>query len=407
MKILIATILLPYPLDSGGAQAQYNMIDGLRKKHTITLVYPENKHNSNAALQHLKVEWPEVQFKPFSYCAQYANLKFALSKLVRMFKILFFRNNNNFKVERILKPYGYDLTKRFVSFVNKAIKASEAELVQVEFYPYLNLVDFFPKNVKKVFVHHELRYIRNERMVEPLQLSARHKQYLDFLKTEEITELNKYDKVVTLTEQDKTILQSDGVTSPIIVSPAAVSTDVCPIKEWNGSIAFLGGAGHGPNEEGMAWLTNKVFPLIDWSSFEAPISFKIAGKGWEERHVKNFPTGQLQILGFVPDLSKEISGSILLVPILSGSGMRMKLLEGAAMGLPILTTTVGAEGLLFENGENCLKADTPKDFAECIRKLINDAELRSKLSVNAQSLYKNHYSKEALVEIRSKIYEGL
>lgn len=407
MKILIATILLPYPLDSGGAQAQYNMIDGLRREHTITLVYPENSHNCAKAASHLRRVWPEVTLRPYTYAAQYSSARFALSKVERMCKLLLMRHSDSFKIERILKPYGYDLTPRFGRFVRRAVRESGAELVQVEFYPYLHVADLLPEGVKTVFVHHELRYVRNERMLEPFRLSAAQRAELSRQKADEIATLNRYDKVVTLTDQDRQQLVADGVTAPIAVSPAAVSTEVCPLRPWEGSLSFLGGAGHGPNKEGIDWLSDRVFPLIDWKAQGRDVSFKVVGKGWTEADVRHFPAESLRILGFVPRLETEIAGSILLVPILSGSGMRMKLLEGAAMGLPIVTTTVGAEGLLFEDGVNCLKADTPEDFARAITRLTADAALRKTLSENAQRLFEAHYSKQALVRTRNAVYESI
>lgn len=407
MNITIITPLLPFPLDSGGAQAQYNMIDGLRKSHTITMVYPENAHNNRKALSHLRRVWPEISFKPYTLAAQYSNLRFFASKVERMLKLLLMRNSEKFKVERILRPYGYDLTRRFKSLVLRTIAESAADIVQVEFYPYLHVVDFLPSSVRKVFVHHELRYVRDERMTQPFSLSDAWRAYMKELKRDEIATLDKYDTVITLTETDKDLLRSDGVATRLEVSPAAISTEVADLAPWNGTLSFLGGSGHGPNQEGLEWLMEKVFARIDWSADLDGCSFRIIGKGWNERVVRNIPKERVEMLGFVPKLSTAMQGSALLVPILSGSGMRMKILEGAALGLPIITTTVGVEGLAFENGVSCLIADTPEEFAGSIIRLAKDEALRSSLASNAQRVFIDNYSKEALVEKRNKIYGTL
>ena len=76
MNITIITILLPYPLDSGGTQAQYNMIDSIRHEHHISLVFPENGHNSPEALKQLKALWPEVNFYSYSYFRQLCYLPY-------------------------------------------------------------------------------------------------------------------------------------------------------------------------------------------------------------------------------------------------------------------------------------------------------------------------------------------
>lgn len=111
-------------------------------------------------------------------------------------------------------------------------------------------------------------------------------------------------------------------------------------------------------------------------------------------------------MGFVPELSAAAYGGILIVPILSGSGMRMKILDGAALSMPLLTTSVGAEGLLFANGSSCLIADTATEFANALTRLISDDTLRKKLADNASDIFKNNYSKEALANKRNNIYNS-
>ena len=97
----------------------------------------------------------------------------------------------------------------------------------------------------------------------------------------------------------------------------------------------------------------------------------------------------------------------MLVPILSGSGMRMKILEAAALGMPIVTTSVGKEGLDFANEVHCLVADTPQEFAYATARLLNDAALRRKLALNAQALFKSKYSIETLADVRQQIYSKI
>ena len=94
----------------------------------------------------------------------------------------------------------------------------------------------------------------------------------------------------------------------------------------------------------------------------------------------------------------------MLVAILTGSGMRMKILEGAAMCMPIITTSVGVEGLNFKHGESCLIADSAEEFAKAIDRLRNDKNLRQTLAINAQQIYIQNYSISALGKIRNNTY---
>lgn len=407
MNITIITPLLPFPLDSGGAQAQYNMIDALRNKHQFVLIYPENCHNSSNAMLQLKRLWPNVTFAPYSYARQYANLPFVMSKAKRMFNLLTRNNSRQFKAERIIKPYGYDLSRRFKKFITATLEKSQADVVQIEFYPFMPLIDAIPDNCKTVFVHHEIRYVRNLRMMQPLQPTPQEQAYMFQLKDEEIQTLNKYNTVITLTDTDRDILQRDGVSTHIEVSPAAISSQVSRPDKACSALFFIGGFGHAPNQEGMRWLTGQVLPRIKKSLAAEHIALHIIGKGWQNVNVPSGNGIPVVLHGFVNQLADVAKEGIMLVPVLSGSGMRMKILEGAALGLPIVTTTVGVEGLPFKHQESCLIADTPEDFANAIVHLAGDQELRMTLATNAQTVFQQHFSKEALAQKRNQIYSSL
>ena len=399
MNITIITSTFPYPLKSGGAQAQYNFIDSLRHQHHISIICPENGKNTRAACSALSLLWPDVKLHLYSYPAQLTHFPFLWDKMVRAMKLKIKADNERFRVERALKPYGYDLSKRFLAFVNKHIREHNTDLIEVDFYPYLSIVNYLPKDIKHVFVQHEIRYVRNQRLLAPLQLTTTEQQYFEFLKQQELENLNKYDHVITLTDTDKRIMQEDGVTAPISVSPAAVNTPVLPFQEWNGKVTFIGGYGHIPNQEGMDWFLGKVLPLINIDKIQA---IEIVGGGWPQHYNSIHP--KVRFLGFVDDLTKAVHGSLLIVPILTGSGMRMKILDAAAMSVPFITTSVGVEGLNFKHNESCIIADTPNDFAQAINALIANTDKMHQLATNAQQLFKKYYSIEALSIIRNDIY---
>ena len=108
--------------------------------------------------------------------------------------------------------------------------------------------------------------------------------------------------------------------------------------------------------------------------------------------------------GYVEDLSPVLRGSIMIVPILSGSGMRMKILEAAANSVPIITTTVGVEGLDFENEVSCLIADTPQEFAGAIDSLVGDKALCRRLGESANNVYRTKYTAKILAQVRNELY---
>lgn len=397
MNITIITDVFPYPLKSGGAQAQFNMIDVLRKEHNISIIFAENGRNKMRAMRILKRLWPEVAFFSFRYYRQMLNPLFLKDKAVRAFKLKLMYDNPRFKVERVLKPYGVYFTKDFMNFINGVISKTKADIVQVEFFPYLQIIDFLPHTVKKIFIHHEIRFVRNKRLLAGINMTEREKQQEIYTKEREIKTLNMYDAVVTLTKTDKDILECNGVVVSIFVSPAAVNTPQIPFKAWNGSVVFIGGYGHYPNKEGVDWFLDEVMPLM-----AVDVSLQIIGMGWPSYYEQK--TGDVKLLGFVERLEDIVPGSIMIVPILSGSGMRMKILDAAAMNVPFITTSVGVEGLDFKNEESCLVADTPIEFAAALERLVKDEALRRKIANNAFAVFDETYSKLALAKVRDNIY---
>lgn len=406
MKVVIASIVLPYPLTSGGAQGVFNMIEGLRREHQITLLFPVNAGNTLAAMHELQRLWPDVDLRPYSYGRQMRHPRFVIDKAIRAFNLRFRASSQSFQVHRLLDHYGYYMTRDFRRFIHDILAEKQPDLVQVEFYPYLKVADLLPTGVKKVFVHHELRRVRNDRFLQPYRLTPRQQQLRDFIAREETADLNKYDAVIALTDTDRQTLIRQGVRVPVYSSPLAVSTPALRPQPWNGRLLFVGGYHHTPNQEGLRWLLGEVLPRIDWSLPGVATGLDLVGKDWTDEWLAMANRSALPIhnMGFVEHLEDVARGSIMVVPILSGSGMRMKILEGAALATPIVTTTVGVEGIAMQHGVSCLIADTPEAFALALQQLMADDALRLRLCTEAQNVFESHYSRSALCRIRANIW---
>jgi len=406
MNIVLITSILPYPLTSGGAQAQFNMIDKLRHKHKLYVIFPENGKNRKSAMKELHSLWPEVTFYCYPYYKQLLQPSFLFSKIKRAISLRIKSSCKRFLVERTLRPYGFPYSEEFYKFVNNTIKSCAADIVQIDFYPFLHLINQLPVGIPSVFIHHELRYIRNQRLLANVDLTDSECEYMDKVKEQEISDLNKFHVVVTLTDVDKKELQNEGVKTPIYVSPAAINSTVLPYEKWNNRIVFVGGFAHTPNKEGLDWFFSKVVPQIDWEKSSCT-GMDVIGSAWPGNYAEMFNMNGLQVKfhGFVPELADVARGAILVIPILSGSGMRMKILEGAAQGMPMITTTVGVEGLTFTSGDSIMVADEPSDFAKVLEDVMHDHTIRKRLTDNARQIFQEQYSAAALAEVRNSVYE--
>ena len=401
-SILIITSFLPYPIHSGGEQAQFNMIEALRKNCKIGIIFPLNRDNRVADVEALSLLWPEVRLFPYPLISQYIHLPFLIQKARRfLYKKLLHKVS---LVKDALDRTDFLTSKAYVDFINKAIAETKPDIIQVEFIQNLNIGGLLPKCLKKIFVHHEIGFVMTDRMLKNVSLTNKQQNKKKQKKRQEIARLNQYDGIITLTETDKDVLEKSGVKPPIYVSPAAVNTREKEYDGWNGLIVFVGGYYHRPNQEGMDWFLREVTPCVDWSKYPQT-QLKIVGLGWPTSYEENFNGLTVHLTGYVDDLSEHVSRTLMIVPLLTGSGMRMKILDASALSVPFVSTSVGAEGLNFSDGDTCMIADGAIDFAKALEKLMNDHSLREAIARKAHHLYKENYSLESLVERRKEIYK--
>lgn len=402
MNILIISPYLPYPLSSGGAQAVFNMIDNLRHQHKFTMVINEGGQNNSENRKLLQQIWPDVDLVYYSFKNQLLSPLFVYEKARRILLRKLMPSSRHFMIETTLRPYGEWFSWHHVSFIKNIIKKKNIDVVQVEFMESLPWVYHLPAGIKKIFIHHELGFVRKERLLSNFTLSIKEKQMLDKAKKTELEALKLYDAVVTVTEVDKQILQNEGANSNIYVSNLAVNTKPYSYSAKHNELTFVGGYGHLPNKEGIAWFLSEVAPLLSNNS----LRLNLIGTQWPKEYACNKDV-DVQLRGFVQELSNVALGTVMIVPIISGSGMRMKILEAAAMSLPIVTTTVGVEGLDFADGESCIIADTPADFAAAIIRLEKDETLRRSLGTRANQIFLEKYSPKVLADKRNVIYKQI
>lgn len=402
MNILIITPYLPYPLSSGGAQAVFNMVDNLRSQHNYTMIINEGGQNNAMNREALKKLWPNVDIIYYPFTKQLLSPSFVYEKTRRVILRKCFPNKRFFKVESILRPYGEWFSAHHISFIHTLIAKKHIDMVQVEFMESIQWIHYLPINIKKIFVHHELGFVRKERLLSSFTLTEREQKMLGNVKRMELEALNKYDAVITVTDIDKNILKKEGIERPIYTSNLAVNTKSFPYSVKHGELTFVGGHGHYPNKEGIDWFETKVAPLLK----DKKIKLNLIGTNWPAEYERDTNI-EIELKGFVKDLSDIALGNIMIVPILSGSGMRMKILEAAAMSMPILTTSVGVEGLEFKNNESCIIEDTPEGWASAIMRLNSDPDFRKLLGVNANRIFKEKYSPAVLADKRNEIYKKI
>ena len=405
-SILIITSFLPYPVRSGGDQAQYNMIEALRNDYNIGIIFPLNHDNQSKDVEAISSLWQNVRLYPFPLLSQYSYLPFFFQKAKRFLNRHIYLSKKRSKINEALGHTDFLTSKRYLRFVLSAISEMKPDLIQVEFIQNLNIGGFLPKSIKKVFVHHEIGFVITDRTLKDISLTNQQKKRMDEKKHTEISRLNRFDSIITLTETDKVILEKSGVKPPIYISPAAVNTKEMEYEGWNGQLVFVGGYHHRPNQEGVDWFLREVTSFIDWSKYPQT-QLKIVGLGWPASYERAFNGLTVHLTGYVDDLSVHVSQGLMIVPLLTGSGMRMKILDAAALSVPFISTSVGVEGLDFSDKDTCMIADSASEFAKALEMIMDDFSFRETIARKAYDLYKEKYSLSVLVSNRLSIYDKL
>ena len=225
MRILFVLPYIPYPLDSGGNQAVFSMIDNLRKKHRISVIFRIYRHSEQVeALQRL---WGDVDFYIFNYANVSAEKQPLIFKSFKFRFINYIKNSFNRKYDRYLYRMLYkstsvesqlwtrlflglrsgNLDMDFCKFVKDVAVKHHFDVIQTEFIDFLDLCYYLPEKTKKVFVHHEISFVKNENELSLLPMvSDEMKIEYQKKKDAEISMLRRYDYIITLTDVDKKIL---------------------------------------------------------------------------------------------------------------------------------------------------------------------------------------------------------
>ena len=157
-------------------------------------------------------------------------------------------------------------------------------------------------------------------------------------------------------------------------------------------LMYVGFLGWEPNAQGLLWFIEQVWPQL--VQRHPDLRFDIVGKNPDQRLQAAAASWEgISLQGFVPDLQDIYRDSrVSVAPLLFGSGMKVKVLDAMARGMPIVTTSVGAEGIDMESGKHLLVADTPDDMANEVDRLLTDSDLWQRLQVNSRALIRERYT---------------
>jgi len=227
---------------------------------------------------------------------------------------------------------------------------------------------------------------------ESLELQARRYEAL------ELAACSEFDRIYVCSECDRKALAGDGHSELYVLANAVRLPPEAPPRAGGetSTLLFVGTLGHYPNEDAIVYFATQVLPLIRRESGRE-LEVHAVGAGASGRLHELAPAVGVELAGARPDLdSWYAKANVVILPIRAGGGTRIKLLEAFSYKRPVVSTSIGAEGIDALHGEHLLLADTPEAFAQCCVRLMSDREMADRLVENAYSLLLRSYTIEAM-----------
>lgn len=401
MKILFLTLIVPYPPDAGPRIKTWNVLKYLAEQgYSITLVTfvrkDEEKH-----LPQLK----RICEKVIPIPIQRTKIRDVLSMISSQLRCTPFLIERDYRPEMALA-----LKKLLQEEIFNVVHIDQVNMAQ-----FVVNQDNIHLSSKTIFDAHNATWAILDRMRSQVPLFFRPLITLEAkkLKKYEYRLVKQVDHVLTVTEIDRDLLLEKpgdpSLVSKLHVLPIAVNTqEIQPVMRKKGSqqILTIGSLNYPPNADGIRWFLREVFPLIKKINDAALLT--IIGKNPpNDFYYLAAPFGDdIQIKGYVEDLTPHLENSALMVvPVLAGGGMRVRILEAFARGIPVVTTTIGLEGIAANNGKEVLVEDDPVSFARAVVKLLDQPARQQTLAENARELVTKLYDWKVVLKELDRIYQ--
>lgn len=388
MKVLFICNKSPYPPNEGGSLGMYVFIKGIADAGHQVKVLALNTNKS----------YIDPANVPEDFRKQ-TRIEF-IDKDLRVKPVAAFLNlfsSRSFHVERFISG-------KFEDKLTEVLKNEVFDIVQVEYLymaPYLKLIRKYSK-AKVILRSHNIEHMIWGRITS-ITRNPMKKAYLNLLskrlKNYELSVINDFDGMTTVSKIDAGYFRNSGCRIPVSDIPFGIDID----KYHKGENSFefpslfhLGAMNWIPNLEGIKWFLDHAWPLIH-KKFPG-LKFYLAGRLMPEWLLK-IRLPNVEVLGEVPDATAFInSKAVMIVPLFSGSGIRVKIIEGMALGKAVISTAIGAEGIEYTNGENIMIANDPPEFLEAIERCINNRGFTERLGTNARKLIEDQHSLRTIIQ---------
>lgn len=369
----------------------FHLLKHLCKYHDVTV----SGFYENGDMEYFVREFPELHGKMHFI---HRNTK----KFRRLKQLRAYFSDHSWWFNWIKSP---ELTQTLQNLLDK----NDYDILQVEYSSmgYMQL----ETDAVKILDAHNVEYDNFRRMAKVKWSILRKKFYQHEYETtfrEEIQGFRRQDALFVTSERDKKLIAKDLPEKPQFVIPNGVDMEYFSSKnsrEEPFSIVFTGAMKYIPNTDGMIYFLEEIFPLIKKQVPQAKVY--IVGSQPPAK-LKAYASDSVKITGFVDDVRPYIDkASVFVVPLNMGSGTRLKVLEALSMQKPVVSTSVGCEGIDVEDGKHLLIRDNPKEFADAVIQLFEDKNQKHRLIEYGFELMKQKYDWKVVGEAIEHSFEHL
>lgn len=395
-KILIVTNRVPFPLKDGGNLAMLAMIDGYQQAGWQVYLLSMNTSRHYVKHEQLKQLYREL------YAFEWVDVDNSL-KWTNIAKNYIFSN----QPEHALRFYNEGFREKLESVIT-SFKPDVVQVESVYLSTYMPTIKEHSDAVTILRLHNIEYQIwggmanRNKNRIKKIYLNNLTERIRNF----ERAAWKEYDLLLPITEKDANLVNRFEIVKNMLVAPFSI--DITKIKkgineQWVGY--HIGAMDWIPNREGMHWFIHETWSKIRRVAPE--FEFYFAGRNMPQEFKKLKVPG-VHCLDEVPSAEEFISDKkILIVPITSGGGIRVKILEAMAAGKVVITTKSGIKGIDAKPGEHFLVAKKPEEFARAVKWCLENKEAASAMAERGCDLVKEKYENSMVIKKVLDAVEGI
>lgn len=374
-RALMISPEFPYPPISGGTQRSFYLLRALTERYRADLLTfsEQPQPEAEAALEAMGARVHVIRL-PYHAKTLGAFIRRNLSRALRGVNPLMDRFSERpvrHAVRHHLQTNSYDLIVLEHSWIAHYIDDIRASPNRAAL-SVLDVVDV-NSNLWRQYYQQPARWYHKPALYRYWRAAEKHER----------TYLPRFDVVLAISASDAADIQRLAPQTTILRVPNGIEVDLSKqpaSADRLPIIGFIGSLDYPPNALGLGWFLTEIWPQIKPRAPHAQCL--IIGRGAPPKLVQQCQSDeQIRVAGFVPDLAPYLNRiAVMVVPLRHGSGTRIKILEAWAHGIPVISTSKGAEGLDYTHMENIWIADTPNDFATAVVYLLSDTTLRERLS---------------------------